>query len=167
MSTATWQPFTPIIGFQPIDETSTTQNHPLGLRIKAIHDTNGEGEFIYLQGVGSTVVGSWVTINADDNSTALLTGSAKGPVGVAMSANVASQYGWYQVYGKASAKAADVADNADVYIDTADGTCDDAAITGDRVHLAKWASADDTATNLADVEIHYPFTDDNVGGYTT
>lgn len=164
---ADWTPSGNFLVGQNIDETSTTQKHELGTRVVMKHATRGVGEFIYLKGLAATAVGTWVTYNSDDWTTALLTGSAKGPVAIAMSANVADQYGWYQIYGKGSGSAADVADDADVYIDTADGTCDDAAVTGDRVQRAKWASADDTSTNLADVEIEYPFVDDNVGGYTT
>lgn len=149
------------VGHQAIADTSTTQQHPLGTIVSAVDETNGEGEFIYLKGVASTVVGSWVTYSPDDWSTALLTADAKGPVAVAMSANVAGpNYGWYQIHGKASAKAADVADNAVVYIDTEDGVCDDAFVAGDLVFNAKWASADDTSTNLADVEIARPFVND-------
>jgi hypothetical protein len=49
---------------QNIDDTSTVQNMPLGTIVRA-RDTNttnnqGEGEFIYLKGVVSTVVGSMV-----------------------------------------------------------------------------------------------------------
>lgn len=150
-----------VIGFQPISETSTVKNHPLGTRVTAYDPNYGVGEFIYLAGVASTVAGSWVTYNADDFTTTLLAPAAIGPVAVAMSANDATtDYGWYQIDGKASASAADVADNAKVYIDTAAGKCDDAAVAGDRVYNARWASADDTATNLADVEIHYPFVKD-------
>lgn len=150
-----------VIGFQPISETSTVKNHPLGTRVTAYDPDYGVGEFIYLAGVASTVAGSWVTYNADDFTTTLLAPAAIGPVAVAMSANdAATDYGWYQIDGKASASAADVADNAKVYIDTAAGKCDDAAVAGDRVYNARWASADDTATNLADVEIHYPFVKD-------
>ncbi len=39
-------------------------------------------------------------------------------------------------------------------------TCDDAVVAGDKVHNAKWASAEDTATNLAEVEIARPFCTD-------
>lgn len=149
-----------IAGNQAIADTSTTQKHPLGTIVRAVDPSIGEGEFIYLLGVASTAVGSWVTYNADDFSTTLIVPDAIGPVAVAMSANVASQYGWYQISGKASAAAADVADNGKVYIDTASGTCDDAAVAGDLVYNAKWASADDTDTNLADVEISRPFVAD-------
>lgn len=149
-----------MIGAQPIATTSTTQNHPLGTIVTADDPTYLAGEFIYLKGVGSTAVGSWVTYNMDDGSTTLLVPNAIGPVAVAMSANVADQYGWYQIQGKAVASAADVADNGKVYIDTVSGRCDDAVVAGDKVHNAKWASAEDTATNLAEVEIARPFCTD-------
>lgn len=159
---ASWVPSTPVLGLQPIAGTSTTQLHPLGTKIYASHATYGSGEFVYLLGVASTVVGSWATINYDDGSTALLAANAIGPVGVAMSINVASQYGWYQVRGKAVGKAAaEYADNGLVFITATGGIVDDAPVDGDMVHLAKGASAVDTpSTGLAEFEIQYPYTDD-------
>lgn len=87
---------------QAIADTSTTQYHPLGTIVTARDDTYGGGEFIYLKGIGSTIVGSFV--NYDDSfTTALDTGNLDHPrpVAIAMSANVASQYGWYQIAGLA------------------------------------------------------------------
>ncbi|HEY6095343.1 MAG TPA: hypothetical protein VIU93_10375 [Gallionellaceae bacterium] len=91
----------PEAGMQPIAVTSTTKNHELGKIVRAKDPTYGDGEFIYLLGVASTAVGSLVTYNAADGVTAL---AAVGtnlprPIAVAMSANVASQYGWYQISG--------------------------------------------------------------------
>ena len=88
------------IGLQAINETSATQQHELGLVCGADDATLGSGEFIYLKGVASTVVGSIVDYDVSFqtalNTTALNTPSA---VAVAMSANVADQYGWYQISG--------------------------------------------------------------------
>lgn len=150
---------------QAIDETSTTQKLPLGTIVRAEDTAStayGAGEFIYLKGVASTAIGSWVTYNADDYSTALLAANAIGPVAVAMSANVADQYGWYQISGKAVGKAlASYADNALVYATATAGSIDDAVVAGDRVKLAKGASAVDTpSTGLAEFEIQRPFMDD-------
>jgi hypothetical protein len=147
---------------QAIAETSTTEKMRVGTRIKCHDATYGVGEFIYLKGVASTAVGSWVTFNDDDSSTALLAANAIGPVAVAMSANVASQYGWYQIYGKAVGKAlASYADNGLVYATATAGSIDDAVVAGDRVKLAKGASAVDTpSTGLAEFEIQYPYMDD-------
>ena len=149
-----------VAGAQPIATTSTVQNHPVGKIVTAKDPTYGEGEFIYLAGATSTIVGSWVTYNMDDGTTTLIAPNAIGPVGVAMSINVGNSYGWYQIQGKAVGYAADVADNGKVYIDTVAGKCDDAVVAGDKVHNAKWASTEDTATNLADVEIARPFCTD-------
>ena len=90
---------------QAIDENSTTQNHPLGtiVRAKDIATTAlGEGEFIYLQGIGSTTVGALVTYNVS-HVTALATSAVgiSNPHAVAMAATVASEYGWYQISGLA------------------------------------------------------------------
>jgi hypothetical protein len=99
------------IGTQAIADTSTTQQHPLGTIVRAVDGTYGEGEFIYLLGVASTVVGSLVEYNTTTWQTALSANTAAkvGPVAVAMSANVASQYGWYQVSGLAVVKKTAVA----------------------------------------------------------
>lgn len=93
-------------GYQPIAVTDTTQNHPLGTIVRAKDPTYGEGEFIYLPGVGSTTVGSLVTYNTTSYTTALAAvGTYKPqPIAVAMSANVANQYGWYQISGVAVMK---------------------------------------------------------------
>ena len=103
-----------------------------------------------------------MTYNSDDHSTTRLAANAIGPVAVAMSACVASNYGWYQISGKAVGKAlASFADNANVYATATAGSIDDAVVAGDRVKLAKGASAVGTpSAGLAEFEIHRPFMDD-------
>lgn len=165
--TTNWKSIDHQIGVQNIADTSTTQLHALGkiVRAKDFGDNaNGEGEFIYLKGVASTAVGSWVIYNSDDGTTALLAADAIGPVAVAMSANVANQYGWYQIQGKAVGKAlTGFADNANVYATATAGSVDDAVVAGDRVKQAKGASAlDGPATGMAEFEIDRPFVDDGL-----
>ena len=93
-----------LVGAQPIAETSTTQKHPLGTIVKAFDPTYGGGEFVYLKGVASTAVGSLVTYTASGVTALAPVGNAiPRPVAVAMSANVANQFGWYQVSGLAVA----------------------------------------------------------------
>lgn len=94
------------LGMQAIADTSTTQNHEVGTIVQAYDSTYGRGEFIYLKGVASTVVGSTVTYNTSSFQTTLAAvGTNKAqPVAFAMSANVASQWGWYQIGGIAIAK---------------------------------------------------------------
>lgn len=156
---------------QSIADVSTTKKGALGTIVRAKDPTYGAGQFIYLKGLDATIRGSWVTYNPDDWSTTLIAPNAIGPVAVAMGACVTGAYGWYQIYGKAIANAADVADDASVYIDTVAGICDDAAVTGDRVWGAKWASDDDTASDTAqaraEVEIAFPFVNDGLNAGTT
>lgn len=153
---------TPILGAQAIGVTDTVQNMPLGTIVTACDPTYGSGEFIYLKGLAATAIGSWVTYNQDDNTTALLAANAIGPVAVAMSANVASQYGWYQISGKAVGLAlAAYADNGLVYATATAGSVDDAVVAGDRVKLALGASAVGTpSAGFAEFEIQRPFMDD-------
>ena len=157
-----WTPAENLLLGQAIADTSTTAKHRVGQIVRCDHPTYGAGEFIYLEGVASTAVGSWVTYSMDDGSTALLAANAIGPVAVSMSANVANQYGWYQIGGKAVAKvAAAFADNGNVYATATAGTADDAVVSGDRVKRAKGASAIGTpSTGLAEMEIDRPFMDD-------
>jgi hypothetical protein len=146
---------------QKIDENSSTKNVPLGTIIKAIDkDTTnyGVGEFIYLKGVASTVLGSAVVYNADDFSTTLASANAVGPVAFAMVATVANEYGWYQIGGKAVGKVgASFVDNADCYLTSTPGTIDDADVAGDYIRRCKGASAIGTpSAGLALLEIARP-----------
>lgn len=113
--------FTPVenrLGIQPIAQTNAARpsvlqigqspffdaEHPLGTIVRGYDPTFGEGEFIYLLGVVNTVVGLLVKYNATTFQTAIVTNTANQdvPVAVAMSANVAGQYGWYQIAGLAT-----------------------------------------------------------------
>jgi hypothetical protein len=150
---------------QPIAETSTSLKHRLGDRFRCSDDTYGPGEFIYLAGVASTAVGSWVTFNLDDGTTALLAANAIGPVAISMSANTAAtSYGWYQIYGKAVGLClASFADNGNCYATATAGSVDDAIVAGDLVKNAKGASAIGTPSgSFAEFEIQYPFMDDGL-----
>jgi hypothetical protein len=138
----------PILGLQPIASTSTTQNHPLGTIVRAVDPTYGEGEFIYLTGVASTAAGDAVVYDTKTNLTAraVHTTAARGGFAVAMSANVASQYGWYQISGAAVVKAGTVAAAALLYLTSTAGTVDDAVVSTDKVDGALITAADGTPT---------------------
>jgi hypothetical protein len=100
------------IGGQSIADTSTTALHTLGTIVPAKDTTTyGGGEFIYLLGVADTVVGSVVTYHPATWQTALcpVGNNLAKPIAIAMSANVAGQYGWYQISGLAvAAKSASI-----------------------------------------------------------
>lgn len=100
-------------GAPAITNHDTSAKVPLGTIVRGTDPTYGMGEFIYLLGVGSTEVGFMVIYNATTSQTALVTvtnGKGKGnPVGIAMAATVAAEYGWYQVQGNAVIKKTTVA----------------------------------------------------------
>jgi hypothetical protein len=143
----------PFIGTQAIATTSTSstvsglatgQNHPLGTVVRAKDPTLGEGEFIYLLGVANTVVGSLVTWNATTYQTTLSPNTANlgSPVAVAMSANVASSYGWYQIAGLATIKktAVSVAAQVAIYQSATAGRVMATAASGKQILSARSAN---------------------------
>ena len=92
---------------QAIATNSTTQAHPLGTIIRAVDATYGVGEFVYLKGVASTAVGSVVEYDTSwQTGLATVAVEEPRPLAVAMSACVASEFGWYQISGEAVVKIA-------------------------------------------------------------
>jgi hypothetical protein len=146
---------------QPIAATETTiaADVPLGTIVKAKDPTYGEGEFIYLLGVASTEVGSLVKYNATTYQTALITvanGANKGvPVGVAMSANVASQYGWYQISGNAVVKKTTVAvtPQVPIFISATSGRMKVLASAGQQILGAQTANLATVVTTTSTVVV--------------
>lgn len=148
---------TPIGAMQAIATTSTTQNHPLGTKVRAVDPTYGEGEFVYAKGVASTVVGSVALIDSYAGTTVLTVAGSRGPVGVAMSANVAGQYGWYQVGGSAVVKTGTVAAAGVGFATATAGQLDDAVVAGDKIDGIVFKSANGTpSAGLAVAQIASP-----------
>ena len=120
-------------GYQGIAITDTVQNHALGTLVWAEDPTYGGGQFVYLKGVASTAVGDVVTI-ATGHTTVRGVAAGRGRVAVAMSANVANQYGWYQVAGEAVVNAANtVVASTPAYLTATAGSVDDAVVVGDKI----------------------------------
>lgn len=150
-----WRVRDEYIGAPVITDTDTVQKIALGSILHAYDPVYGDGEFIYLKGVASTVVGSAVVYNPDDFSTTLTVLASVGAVAVAMSINVAGQYGWYQIQGKGIVKAATVVDDGNVYVTATAGVLDDGVVANTRVQGAKFASAD--SGGLAEIELWRPW----------
>lgn len=127
----------------------------------AYDPTYGEGEFIYLKGVASTVVGSLVTYDQFLLTTTLAPATGgKGPVAVAMSANVANQFGWYQIGGSAVVKAPNaMVPGAEVFMLAATpGSVDDAAVAGEQVLNAVVSTTTGSpSAGLGVIQINRPF----------
>ena len=149
-------------GFTPPNSSTAIPTPPatLGMVARAWDPTYGEGEFILLLGVASTVVGSLVTYNATTYQTALSPNSANqaGPVAVAMAATTAGLFGWYQIGGLAVIKKTAVAVNPQVAIfqSATTGRVMPTAASGKQIlgarsaNLATVASGTSTVTVLID-----------------
>jgi len=145
----------PRVGVLNIDQTDsgvvtaggTTIPTPpamLGNIVRAFDPVYGEGEFILLLGVASTVVGSVVRYNATTYQTTLVVNTAVQdvPVAVAMSACTAGLYGWYQIAGNAVIKktAVTVAPNVTVFLSATAGRVKVLASAGLQVVAARSAN---------------------------
>lgn len=140
----TFYPVNQELGIQPITRTSTVQNHPLGKIVKGVDATLGEGEFIYLLGAANTLAGLVYSYNATTWQTVVLPSTANlgTPIAIAMSANVASQYGWYQIEGQATVlkSAVAVTPQAKVYISGTSGRLMPTSASGKQIIGAKFAN---------------------------
>lgn len=147
----TWRVLSPVGMSADLTDFGTTLLFPLGTKVRAkdMGTTDyGFGEFMYLQGCASTVRGSVVTIN-DNWLTALVVADAKGGVGVALAANVASNYGWYQILGRGVATSeTTIVDGTQAYVGATAGYIDDAATAGDQIIGMIISSTTDTGTCL-------------------
>jgi phosphatidylserine decarboxylase len=127
----------------------------LGMVCRAFDPTYGEGEFILLVGVASTVVGSLVTYNATTYQTTLSANTANQatPVAVAMSACTAGLFGWYQIGGLAVVKKTAVAVNAQVpvYQSATVGRVMPTAASGKQVLGARSANLATVASTVSTV----------------
>lgn len=121
-------PIDVIVGFSSIHDTGTTQLHDIGTRCRAKDmgpASLGEAEFIYLKGVANTAAGSVVTYDQVQGITQLLVDDGTpeaGPLAVAMSACVASKFGWYCVRGQVPVLTADGAINTPGMINATAGS---------------------------------------------
>ena len=116
------------IGLKAFANIDTTTALPFGTIVRGVDSASGKGggEFIYLPGVASTVVGSLVTYNPIAKTTTLCpdTANLAQPVAVAMAAVATTgNFGWYQIAGVAVIKkgAVSVLPNVPVFIGTAAG----------------------------------------------
>ena len=151
---------TPLAGYQAIAVTDTTKNHDLGTVVQGTDPTYGSGEFIYLQGVASTAVGDVVRITTGF-TTVRGVASGRGKCAVAMSANVANQYGWYQISGEAVVNAAaTVVASTPAYLTATTGSVDDAVVSGDKIDGMVFSAARTGAGTVTAI-LNYPCANGN------
>jgi len=140
----------------PLSQVDTTANFAVGTQTM---DKDGN-VYVYMKGVASTIVGSWVTYD-EDYVTTLLVANAIGPVAVSMGINIANTWGWYQIFGKAEACvittcAADVC----VGFETTAGYVGDGKAAGDMIYGAVSRESSGAGTGVYTCQITYPFVTD-------
>ena len=135
----------------------TVQQYPF---LSRAFDTDGN-EYIYLTGVGSTIVGSWVTYD-ELGITTLLVANAVGPVAVAMAIiNSTSKFGWYQIFGTAEACViTTTAADAKCGFETTAGYVGDGMASGDVLTGAITRESSASTTGVYTVQLSYPFATD-------
>jgi hypothetical protein len=164
----TFKPISPQLGMQPLMETSTTQNHPLGTRVRALDVGTlqyGEVEVIYLKGVASTAAGDVVLYDAKAGTTTRTVAASRGPVAISLSANVASQWGWYVVLGNAAVNTASAGTGAANSLIQTSATAGQATVSGtaaQKIDGAICKTAQDAPTSgFTQVALHYPAANGN------
>lgn len=162
LSAATWKRIDGVGLDQAIDATSTTQVYPTGFIITC-RDTGttarGDAKFMYAKGVASVAAGDACLISSGGDAAVRTVARSKGQIGIAMAAIVASNWGWFQVTGRAIVNVlASYADDTTPYLTSTAGSLDDAVVAGDIVYGAISASAIDTGQAL--LELNFPHTQD-------
>lgn len=142
------------------DAVDTVKKQRLGTRKK---DYAGN-EYIYLEGIASTAIGSWVNF---DGGTAYVTAlldtdvaaTQLGRLAVAKAAVGASQYGWYCISGAVSGLSLTSATDAkNAFATSTAGSVDDSGAGAEvLVFGAFYTGAVDESTLLAPFALNYPF----------
>jgi len=148
------------IGAQQLTVTDTTQRHPLGQKMKFIDPTYGEITAIYLKGVAATAAGDLVLYDPKAGTTTRIVAASRGPIAVAMSANIANQFGWYAIEGVVpvnTTAAGTGAANAGLATTATAGQATVRGTAGQSIDGLICKSAQDgPGAGFTDVELHYP-----------
>lgn len=137
-------------------DVHTSAYNALGSRA---YDAVGN-EYIYLSGLASTAVGTWVVYD-ELGVTILMITTSIGPAAIAQAAVLGSQYGWYMISGRCSGLALTAyADNATVNATATPGSVDDNAVAAAaelNVFGAWGRSAVNETSFLATFQIEHPY----------
>ena len=163
----TWRTVDGRVGMQPINQTSTVQQHPFGTIVRCrdvgTSTAYGEGEFIYVKGVANGALNAWAGIRNKAGLTILaVAGGAYDLVGTMMATlDATTKFGWCQIKGLAIGKClTQFADNGVVYLTGTPGSMDDTSVAGDNilgVHGRNGGTV--TVGDLAgEFELNRPFT---------
>lgn len=152
----------PFAAFSLLTDVDDSARNVVGTRVYGRDALGNTAEFIYLQGVASTIAGSVVTFD-ELGVTALIAANAKGPVAVAMAAIVANKFGWYGIQGTFPTDVvANSADNSTIGRETTDGKVGDGRAAGDQIANC-FQRAATTGAAIVNVQFDHSFVDDFLG----
>ena len=148
--------YEPVVG--GVTDVHTTQQNQIGRIVKGEDSAGNFAEFVYLQGVASCAIGTWVTYDEDFVTIRAIAG-AKGAVAVAQAAvDATTEFGWFQITGLTNALALTLfADNGVVYLTSTAGSVDDTDVAGDQVYGAMGRGAVSETTLLAEFQLSRPY----------
>jgi hypothetical protein len=164
-----WRIIDQTIGYPPITDTTLgilqadgTYDPPIsvGTIVQASDPTFGVGEFIYLKGLAATAVGTWVGYFPVTGATILAVAVGNYPLAIAMSANLANYYGWYQISGIAKGLGLTSITHTSGFLAATGtaGSVDDASVIGDAIFNArKTTTLHVVGTFLDTYSINRPF----------
>lgn len=142
---------------RPVTEVLDSQ---LGMNLGARYtDPNGK-EYIFLKGVASALLGSWVTYN--ESFVTVLATKAEidklKPLAVAQGAIVANKFGWFQVFGEVAAARvlASAAKEVAIYSSATAGSLDDDSTSQTKVNRAVLRATDGGSGGNVTAYIAYP-----------
>ena len=130
---------------------------PVGTIVRGADPTLGGGEFIYLPGVASNLVGSVATYNQSANTVTLAPSSGtyqSTPIAVSMAANTSTTaLSWYQIAGAAAVAKTTIKFNPNVavYISATAGKITSTLLTGGQIYGARTINAATVASATATV----------------
>lgn len=145
-----------------LTDVDASAKNPLGMR----QFDDAGNEYIYLAGVASLVAGDWVRYSNNlANAVTQAFGTSRvnndavaGPVAVAMAAVLATQFGWFQIYGLVAVAALTTGsvDGSQLALSATAGRCSAAATATKVVYNAFGIGV--AASNLGKAFIAYPYT---------
>ena len=146
-----------------LQTVDSTQKLPACTVVQGTDAVGAFAEYIYLQGVASTIVGSVVTFD-EAGVTTLLAASAIGPVAVALAiVDATTEWGWYGLTGTFPTDVvANCADNKYIGRETTDGKVGDGFATGDMIVGAMSRAATTTAA-VVNCQFSRGFVTDQLG----
>jgi hypothetical protein len=143
-----------------LTDVDTVQKNALG----ALQEDESGNSYVYQQGIGSLAAGDFVVINGAGVVARTLNTPLSGPVGVAMAAILANQFGWFQRRGVTAATTNIATDNAGngkaLFLSSSAGRATTTAAAGCAI-LGAWAYGN-PASNVGPALLSWP----NAPGFT-